>query len=341
MRRTACAHFVFMGAAVLVALVATRDACAQAWVPPKGEGTVAIAFQNMNVVDHLAGTTRLDAGRIDTNVLLADVSYGLTDRIGVDVSMPFVAARYTGTKPHPGTQVDDGSWGGTFTDFRFALRYNLTRRGTVITPYIGTIVPSHDYAFYGHAAPGQDLRELRLGVFTAKTFDRGLPGVFVSGRYSFGFVERVIDVSHNRSTADVEAGYFLTPAFRAFAMTSTQYSHGGIDFPIEGMRALPLPLQPVHDQIQRVHFVNVGAGAAYSLSESFDVFGSFSRQIAGRNGHALNRGVTIGASWSFTTRSKSSNPIAESGPTYEQPNAADSVVARKSLVRCICQKSGS
>jgi hypothetical protein len=317
------------------------EAFAQAWVPAKREGAVAISVQNTNVKQHLATTTRVDAGHIDSNALLLDFTYGLTDKIAIDVALPFVMSKYSGDFAHPGTDIDNGDYHSSFTDVRFAVRYNLTRGGgAVITPYIGSVVPSHDYAYYGHAAPGQRLNELQVGVYAAKLFDRGIPGMFVSGRYSYGFVEKVLDISHNRTSADLEVGYFFTPSFRAFAMTSTQYSHGGIDFPTTGgMRALPLAQQPVHDQIQRVNFVDVGAGAAFSITDTIDIFGSFSRLVTGRNGHALNRGITFGASWSFSRKPKSSDVSAAN----KTRPVSDGVTAKRegSLIRCICQKSGA
>lgn len=332
-------------ATLLCAPALSADALAQAWVPAKGDGAVAVAFQSMNVKKHLAATTRTDAGEIDTTVLLTDFSYGLTDRIALDVALPLVTSKYTGTRPHPGTNVDDGQYRTSLTDLRFAIRYNLTRDGAVITPYIGTIVPSHDYAFYGHAAPGQRLREFQVGVYAAKLFEAGLPGLFVSGRYGFGFVERVVEISHNRSLADLEVGYFFSSKFRGFTMTNAGYTHGGIDFPQNGLPGLPAEYLLNHDQIQKVHHLTVGAGAAYSITDSLDVFGSFSRLVAGRNGHALNRGITIGASWSFS-RKKPSEGITSTAPPRtpgsvpaSQPQAQDR--REGSLVRCICQKSVS
>jgi hypothetical protein len=47
-----------------------------------------------------------------------------------------------------------------------------------------------------------------------------------------------------------------------------------------------------------VNALNAGGGFAYSITDSVDVFGSFSREVAGRNGHVLNRGITVGASGS-------------------------------------------
>jgi hypothetical protein len=316
----------------LLALAATAPrALAQAWVPARGEGAVSVAFQDIAVTKHLASSTRVDAGRIDTRVILTDVTYGVTDRIAVDLALPLVASKYTGNRPHPGTTIDDGTYRTDFTDLRFALRYNVSRDGAVITPYIGSIVPSHDYAFYGHAAPGQRLREVQVGVYAAKLLDRGLPGLFISGRYGFGFVEQVLDISHNRSIADLEIGYFFSPAFRAFATSHGLYTHGGIDFPNGGLPALPAVFRPVHDQIQRVHSLSLGGGAAYSLTDSMDVFGSFSREVAGRNGHAMDRGITIGASGTFRRARQAASPAAASLTQKREG----------SLLRCICQKSGS
>jgi hypothetical protein len=322
-------------------------AAAQAWVPAKGEGAVAIAVQNMNVKQHILTTTWVDVGHIDTFVAVADVTYGLTDRIAVDVALPFVTSRYTGTRPHP-TAIDDGKYHSSFADLRFALRYNLTRGGAVITPYIGTIMPSNNYEFFAHAAPGEQLRELQVGAYVAKLFDRGIPGTFISGRFGYGFTEKVLDISHNRSMADLEVGYFFTPSFRAFAMASGQYTHGGIDVPpVGGLAALPPELRPIHDQVDRAHNFKLGGGGAYSITDSIDLFGSFVRTMAGRNEHALNRAITVGTSWSFRRKSNAPDVITGSAPdsltTARQQQAraesATSATSKRSLLRCICQKS--
>jgi hypothetical protein len=189
------------------------------------------------------------------------------------------------------------------------------------------------------------LRELQVGVYGAKLFESGLPGLFVSGRYGYGFVEKVADISHNRSLADLEVGYFFSERFRAFTTSHAQYTHGGVDLPPAGPPGLPAPLRPVHDVIQKVHALALGAGAAFSINDSFDLFGSWSREVAGRNGHAMDRGITIGASWSFRRKQNAAEPITASAPASTeaatQPPAPETTTAKRSLVRCICQKSGS
>jgi hypothetical protein len=324
-------------AALACAPILGTDAMAQAWVPSRGEGSVSIAFQDMKVTKHLAATVSVEAGNIDTNVLLADATFGLTDRIAVDVALPLVRSRYRGPFGHPQTDIDDGGYRSSFSDVRFAVRYNLVRDGAVITPYIGSVVPSNNYAYYGHAATGQQLNEVQVGVYAAKLLERGLPGLFISGRYGFGFVEKVLDISHNRSLGNLEVGYFFNSRFRAFTMANAVLTHGGIDFPINGLPGLPAEYRQNHDQIQRVNLLEVGLGGAFSMTDSLDVFGSYSSQVAGRNGHSMDRGITIGLSWGFRRKTPGESTAA-TAPSSDAPDA-DTEKREGSLLRCICQKS--
>ncbi len=162
---------------------------------------------------------------------------------------------------------------------------------------------------------------------------------------AIGFVEKVQDISHNRSVADLEVGYFFTPKFRAFTMANAGYSHGGIDFPINGPgRAAASSTVLNHDQIQKVHHLDLGAGAAYSISDSFDVFGSFSRLVAGRNGHALESGDHRRRELELQPQEERRpiSAITASAPAGPRAHGLETVTARRregSLVRCICQKS--
>src|SRR5262249_32311059 len=120
---------------------------AQAWVPAAGEGSVAVQWQNGFSRYHYLPIVPVDIGHIDTNALVFDVTYGLTDKIAVDASLPYIASRYTGPQPHP-TPLDDGTYHGTAQDFRFAVRYNARAGRFAVTPYVGSIVPSHGYEYY-------------------------------------------------------------------------------------------------------------------------------------------------------------------------------------------------
>lgn len=321
----------------MIVAVCASPARAQAYLPPKGEGTVSVLFSDVFSKYHFQTTTPVDRGQIRSESLLVDVTYGLTDRVAVSIGMPWIASKYTGAFPHPlvdtsgpipvyygENRVDDGAYYGTFQDFRFDVRYNVTKKGMVLTPFIGTIVPSHDYTYFAHAAAGRNLNELQIGVSGARLLDRLVPGLFVQGRYSYGIIAKVLDISHNSSNVDLEVGYFATPKLRLLGLATGKLSHGGIDL-TGNVRVTNPELFLVHDQIQRDHYLNLGGGASYALSEKTDIFGSVVHTVEKRNGHAIYYGATVGLSWSFST-ARGNRAIAS---------------AEHAIAKCLCGKSAS
>jgi hypothetical protein len=315
----------------------SRAARAQAFVPAEGEGTVSMLYQDQYFRYHYAPATPVDVGHIYSRSVLVDVSYGVTDKLALSIGLPWVGTRYDGAFPHPQdpanpslgpNPLDDGSWHSTAQDLRFDLRYNVTRnlgnKGIVLTPFVGSIVPSHNYAYFSHAAFGRDLHEIQLGTSVAKLFERGVPGLLIQGTYAYGFTEQVVDISHNRSVGSLEAAYFATPKLRLLALSSGQITHGGLDYYVPpSLDSLGPTLFQHHDQIEKANMLALGGGASYSLTESLDLYGSLMHTVAQRNGHGLTRGVSLGLSWSFTTA---------------RARRHASRLAEKSLVRCLCEK---
>ena len=320
--------------AVSMLVIAAPAAHGQAFVPAQGEGAVSLMYQDQFFRYHFSPTTATDAGQIWAKSMLVDVTYGLTDKVAVSVGLPLVATRYSGPSPHPlpdfsgPNPLDDGTWHATAQDFRFDLRYNVTRnlwdKGIVVTPFIVSILPSHDYQYFIHSGFGKDLRELQVGASVAKLFERGIPGLLVQGRYGYGFTEQAVDVPHNRSVGSFEVAYFVTPRLRLMGLSAGQRTHGGIDFYGPASRALLTPAQfQHHDQITRENYLALGGGASYSITESIDLFGSLVHDVARRNGHGLTRGLSIGMSYSFTT-------------PYARKSAG--TTAENSLAKCLCEK---
>jgi hypothetical protein len=224
------------------------------------------------------------------------------------------------------------------------VRYGVVRGRTAVTPFVGSFIPSHGYDYLAHSAPGKGLRELQVGVSVASLLDRLVPGAFVQGRYSYGFVEPVVDLSNvrlnaNRSNADLEVGYFVTPGLRVFLLGSGQLTHGGIDFaPIGPDDFWPSTFELVstpegahafrnHDRIDRYNYLNVGGGASVALTDNVDFFGSYMWTAAARNGHALARGVSLGLSVGFGRA--------------REPDQTMTARRQGSMVRCLCQKASS
>ena len=309
-------------------LLAASTVHAQAWLPAKGEGTASVLYSNTLSKEHFLPDEPYELGHIDANTLLLDVTYGLTDRLTVSFGVPFVTSRYQGNFPHrqlgAPVPLDDGTWHTTSQDLRFGVRYNVLDGPLVVTPFAGSYVPSHDYPFYAHAAPGRALNELAAGVSAGRFFDE--PGLVVQGSYAFTWSEEALDTPRRFSIASVEGAYFLSSSLRLMATMSSRIGHTGIDlFPNSGV-VLPPEIFQHHDQISRETFVNVGGSVGFSVSDSIDLFGGYTVTVMGRNTHATNRGLSVGMAWGFGRRG--------APPT--------TVVAKRegALIKCLCQKAG-
>jgi hypothetical protein len=323
MRRHLNAHTAACAAVMVILATVPRPVAAQAWLPEKGQGTVSVLFSNITSHDHLLPDRRYDFGRIDANTLLFDVTYGITDRIAVTFGVPLVMSRYRGEAPHRPITLDDGNWHTTTQDLRLNVRYNAMRGPLVVTPFIGTAVPSRGYEYYAHAAPGRALNELMAGMSAGRLF-AGL-GLVLQGRYGLTISEGVLEQPRRYSEGSLESAYFVTPSLRLLATMGTRIGHTGIDLYPDSGRVLPFEVFSHHDQISRESFTNLGGGAAYSLNDTMDVFGSFTRTVSGRNTHAVNRGLSIGVSWSFGNREDAALIAADA--------------RKQSLARCLCEKS--
>jgi len=289
-----------------IVLAGAELARAQAFMPPKGEGTVSLVAQDALVRKHLVNFTAYDRGHMRWQSLIVDATYGVSDRVAVSVSVPYVRSKYYGPFPHqrrpddPDYRVspDDGAYHSTLQDFHFAVRYGLKRDGLMITPYAGTIQPSHDYEYFAHSAVGRNLRQLEVGTYVARVLDPILPGAFVQARIAQAFLPSVLDIGRSQTHLDVEWGYFVTPSVRVYGLSAGQVTHGGVDIS-PASRDWPYPLWSHHDQIGRENFLNLGAGAAVDLSDSIAVFGTGLRTVGGRNTHAMDYSFSLGVTYTF------------------------------------------
>lgn len=273
----------------------------QAWIPRRGEGSVAVVYQNMAVVDHLNGDgSRFDGGRIQAHGILMYTEYGLGSKLALNFSVPYITSSYHGDRPHQ-LPIDNGDYHGTFQDFGMGLRYSFPSHGFAITPFVAAVVPSHGYEFFAHSAVGNHVPELRLGAYVGRQLSPVIRNAYFQIRCSYAIVKKVDGVRPNHSNFDSEVGYFLTRRVAVRALESFQVSQDGYDTPQDFPSRTDYRWRH-HDQTLRVNFLNLGGGVSVAVSKSMDVFASLITTVWGENGHALQRGLSVGANWSFRTR---------------------------------------
>ena len=88
-------------AGALIAMCVPRAASAQALLPPAGEGNVSVVFQSGLTGGHVNNWGLLvDEESARAHALMWDVEFGVTDRLAVNVSLPFIAAKFRGPFDH-------------------------------------------------------------------------------------------------------------------------------------------------------------------------------------------------------------------------------------------------
>jgi hypothetical protein len=288
---------------ILIVYLAPVSCWAQAWLPPKGEGSVLISYQYIDFAGHFRPDgSRLAGFQTRSNNVFLEVGYGVTDRLALSASLPHVNNKFTDkeTPPFnlPVNVVDDGAYHGAFQDFRFEARYNVLRRPFVASPFFAGVIPSHGYQIIGEAAPGRHLREYLVGGYAGRLLNPVLPRAYVHGLYSYAFVERWMDIPLNRSNVDLAFGYFVVPSVSISFIWSRQWTHGGLAFTqIHDTPAVFLN----HDRLVRSNFQHVGVGAGLALNKSVDLHGNFVKYVSGSNTH-FGTAISVGVSWTFQTR---------------------------------------
>jgi hypothetical protein len=299
----------------LVLLCSTaQNAGAQAWVLPKGSGTISLMHQRLYNTGHRRiGGLLAEVGQSTNTALYVEGEYALTDRLSVSAGIPYVFAKYTARNlPPPPIPVLPWDvchcWQSDWQDFGFTARYNVFNGAFALTPSVSFGVPSHDYQFRGEAVVGRNLKDVQFSVDVGRRLDSISEDLSVQGRYSYAIVERPIDVPNNRSNARWEAAYRLTRKLSTYGFVSWQHTHGGLSFgsPLPGA-ALAFPGEVnteerliQHDRMMRDNYWHVGGGGSYGF-QHFDVFGSYTAYVAGTDTHA-GRAITVGISFPFERR---------------------------------------
>lgn len=288
---------ILVGFIFMVQLGFVKSVWAQAWLPLKGEGQVTISYQNLHVKDHVDSEgKRFDSGPVRTHAITSSLEYGLTNRIALDAEITHISSKYegfVGAVPHG--PADTGFYDPAFQDMRVGVRFNVKSRPLVVTPFVATVIPTHDYETRGHSAIGRRLRELILGVNIGRDLEGIVPRSYVQGRYSYAVVQRVEEFNLNRSNADWEFGYFAADQLILRFTGVWQRTYDGLQIPQD--RGHP-HYHEIHDRATKANFVKLGGGVSFSLTRSVQLHADYNNTARGANTHAP-RGLSVGVSWRF------------------------------------------
>ena len=288
-------------AAVVLLTGAPRRAWAQAFVPPAGEGSVTVTYENYYVTGHFDPVGEKNKnGATHTKALLTEFDYALTDSVGLNISLPFIASKYTGPSSYfvarretfPGP-LDDYTYHGAFQDLRVEVRRMFEAPRFAVTPFVGVSFPTHHYETRGEAVPGRRRFELQLGASASSSLGSALPGVSFHTRYSYAAAQRISGYPATRSLLDIEMERGVGAHLILRALSSWQFRHTG---------PKPLELQHIweeHDRLLVSSYFNLGGGLSIALNRTTEVYGLWIATLSGKDGAHVSRTLAIGVSRGF------------------------------------------
>jgi len=286
-------------AALVAILVVPASVAAQAFTPPPGVGSVTVAWQWIDNTGHiLTDGTFMPRGQSVTSGVLAELDYGIAERVAATVAVPFVFARYTGQlPPFSGLERDAcRCWHQSFQDFSIAGRFRLGDDFWALTPQVRVVIPSHDYPYQGEAVVGPNLNQVLLGISGAWRLAPALPKASIQAGYTFALVEKAAeDLRANRSNLSTSFGYALTRSLYVHGGALLQTTHGGLT--AFDLRVAPPDQMVQGDRLLKMRYWHVTGGLSYSAGFG-DLFISVEPYVWGRDTHD-GIAYTVGSTWYF------------------------------------------
>lgn len=295
-----------MALGVALRLFTTTPACAQAWLSPKGHGSVGVTYVYTDVLRHLVSheydnvpigngkfgrSDALDFGRISADTGILSFDYSLTSTLAASGDVAYLGSNYQGSAPDSPL---DGGWVKSFQDLALNLRYRALTWPVVLTPFAGFSTPTHNYPTLGHSSVGVGLRAYVLGASFARGFGPVLAGGYLHGTYAYGFVKNLGDHGLNNHNLDLELGYFATRALSFRVLSTWHYTPDGFDWTNDSEL---MEHFTDHDRAAAARYNRLGGGVGYSFSR-YDVFLVYERTVRGANTHD-GRSTILGTSWNF------------------------------------------
>jgi hypothetical protein len=299
-------------ASILVAFgSAGNDAHAQAWVGDKGALDFSLDY-NLGISDKVIqdkGPDFTSAGTTAHQFTLG-AEYAPVDHLAVNVGLPLVLLRYSGTLnmyPHPGGgSYDDGNTHTTLTDLRAGVRYQVLDEPIALAPHIAVTIPVANYETVGNTVAGRHLKALHLGLGIGHVFGEA---TYVHLLYEFSLVERYDRTAVTKTFGQKRSDFAATIGHKLLDQrldihidANGRVTHGGVNFSEINFAAPPtdpatFDVAQFHDAILAESIYLVGGGVGYQLNNNLGVSLSGRLFVAGANTQNASV-IALGVTWS-------------------------------------------
>ena len=279
-----------------------------------GHGSVSIEYGRAFYHGDYGGPAGINSGQVQFQSVSLLASYFVTDHWEIHVDIPFVMGKSDGQQVHPQlpcpppggtlanctpTHVDDGRYHGTWTDWDVGVQYHaVIGDNYYVIPMLDVYVPSHNYAYYGGAAPGQRVARTAAGIGLQHQFD--FSNFYYTLQYQYVIKPRFIGFNSNYNELAADLGYFINPKLGVRLITDTKIGDGLDDSELNASIRTPEgpdfnqgSLWPLHDKVRKQNHIDVGFGVDWTLDQRDTLSFSALRSVWGQSNARLQNGIGL------------------------------------------------
>ena len=214
-------------------------------VPGRGNGSYGVSLQHISITKRDIDVANGEFGELTLRSAFFDFDYGLTDRLALNLTLPFKSNRFIGEPPydhdtslliddHGEKFLDDGEYHSAWGDFGVNLRWLWRTSPIAVTPFIGYYFPSNDYPLFTETQAGTAQWRADFGVNMAGRLGPPRLNLTWTAGYAYSLMEKTRPsdapgrrVNHSRVSA--EFSWRATPLITPYLHVSYVDPHNGLD----------------------------------------------------------------------------------------------------------------
>jgi hypothetical protein len=298
--------------AIILSILLLPAASLAQWGPEPGHGSLSLGYQFTRITDHFFSINvdgvvdsatgyvggpgkRYYLGDVYGQSVYISAAYGIWRGLSISGSGTYLTSKYDGKFPEAG--ADDGRYHGSIQDGSFSLQYMYSWQEFAITPSVGLRLPLSDYSTLGHVSVGKHLREVPLGISVGRSLSPLLPRAFLSGSFTYAFVQNHHEHSLDQRHFAGSAGYIVTNSLSVGGFTEYVNTIDGLDWALDDLSGDEEWHD--HDVAAKASYLRVGGYVSLSLGQDLGIRLSYLDTVSGENSHA-GRSITFEPTWSFT-----------------------------------------
>lgn len=285
-------------------------------VPGRGNGSYGVSLQHITITKRDLDVVYHEFGEVTLRSAFFDFDYGLTERLALNVTLPFKSNRYIGDQPHDprlllddhGEEfLDDGRYHSAWGDIGVNLRWLWRTDPIGVTPFVGFYFPSNDYPLFTETQAGTQQWRADFGVNVAGRLGPPRLNLTWQAGYAYSLMEKTRPSDApgrrvNHSRVSVEFLWRATPLITPFLALSHVEPHNALTFPNDFIGILVSDQYYYHDQLLPWGYTTWSLGASYQTAGRLRLSASYGGTLNVGFGHVYEPALAFNIFRGFSRR---------------------------------------